>query len=75
MKRSGPPERKTPLTSTTPLSRSTPLPRPRVRTLAEVRASRPTVSREEREARRLVRERSEGTCECVCECANPKEGL
>lgn len=28
-----------------------------------MRASRPTVSREEREARRLVRERSEGTCE------------
>lgn len=69
LRRTGPPERRTPLvnrtplTSTTPLSRSTPLPRSRVRTLAEVRASRPTVSREEREARKLLAARSGGTCE------------
>lgn len=69
LRRTGPPERKTPLvnhtplTSSTPLSRSTPLPRSRIRTLTEVRASRRPVSREEREARRLVRERSGGGCE------------
>lgn len=63
MKRTGDWGRNVPLTSTTPLSRSTPLPRSRVRTLAEVRASRPTVSREERHARKLLAARSGGTCE------------
>lgn len=53
--------RKSPLTRYTELARTGPL--PRVRTLAEVRASRPTISRDERDARAVVRARAAGLCE------------
>lgn len=55
---------RTPLDRASELTRSTPLARTaRIRTHAEFRAARPTISRDEREARRLVRERADGRCE------------
>lgn len=76
MKRTGPPQRKTPLSSSKPLSRGTglsrsaPLPRTPVQKGAEtprrsrpLSSARPKVSKEERLGRKLLRIRSAGLCE------------
>ncbi len=57
LRRTGPPERKTPL-----VSRSE-LPRTRIRTHAEFRAHRPVITPAERHARDAVTARAQGRCE------------
>lgn len=83
LRRSGPPERRTPLDSKSELQRKTPMPRTPAPKLSgtglsrkgrapqrkPMRQSRPIVSREEVESRRIVRQRSDGLCEIGWVCA------
>ena len=70
LRRTGPPQRKTPLSSSKPLSRSTPMPRARVQGSGEgprrakpLSSARPKQTQEERLGRKQLRARSGGRCE------------
>ena len=66
MKPGKPLKRKTPLASRTQLARSTPAMRATRLTRTAIVAKRPKVTPEERAARKGLRQRSGGVCECGC---------